>query len=433
MDWDSDGDNDLLVGENNGQIRYYQNIGTAANPSLHYVGPLQAGGVTLDVGLYSTVWTDDWDEDGLEDVIAGCSDGYVKYYRNTGTAGNPVLAPAQNLTLATGGVLDVGSRSCPNVADYDGDGIKDVAAGEINGKIYFYKNNGSNYNPQLAAGVYLNTGNVQLKTMSTCRISSADWDGDGDFDIVAGSWDTRLRLFKRTDTSVPTPVCDVALTGGSPIPAGGGTLYFNFSGNNSSGQTTNFDAWTCESPMSSGNYGPFTPVLFQRTGLSLPAGNVLTRNIGQNIPGSAVSGSHYFYGHLGNLAQNQVYSWDYFTFSKSTYDSGDPLVHDWACSGWDCDPQWHQPATLPAALALAAAPNPFNPVTTLDLQLPASGPVHVGVYDVAGRPVATLVDGWREAGAHTVTWDASGLPSGLYLAKIQAGNSCQVVKLTLLK
>ncbi|RJP74577.1 MAG: T9SS C-terminal target domain-containing protein [Candidatus Zixiibacteriota bacterium] len=78
-------------------------------------------------------------------------------------------------------------------------------------------------------------------------------------------------------------------------------------------------------------------------------------------------------------------------------------------------------------------PNPFNPSTVARYELQAASYVNLRVYDTAGREVATLVDGWRVAGSHEVTFDASGLPSGLYLARLQAGDFTQTQKLVLLK
>jgi len=55
------------------------------------------------------------------------------------------------------------------------------------------------------------------------------------------------------------------------------------------------------------------------------------------------------------------------------------------------------------------------------------------VYDTAGRLVATLVDEWKLAGKHQAIFDGSGLPSGIYLARLQAGDFSQVQKLVLMK
>jgi hypothetical protein len=68
---------------------------------------------------------------------------------------------------------------------------------------------------------------------------------------------------------------------------------------------------------------------------------------------------------------------------------------------------------------LNAYPNPFNPTTTINYNLSEDGPVRLAVYDVLGREVALLVNEVRKAGAYTVTFDASHLPSGLYIYRLQ--------------
>jgi predicted outer membrane repeat protein len=94
----------------------------------------------------------------------------------------------------------------------------------------------------------------------------------------------------------------------------------------------------------------------------------------------------------------------------------------------------HPATSLPLEFALGQNyPNPFNPTTAISYQLSANGHVSLRIYDTAGRLVTTLVSGWREAGSHQVTWDASGLPSGLYFCRVQAGDFSAVQKLILLK
>lgn len=89
---------------------------------------------------------------------------------------------------------------------------------------------------------------------------------------------------------------------------------------------------------------------------------------------------------------------------------------------------------LPAEIALfGARPNPFNPRTTISFALPEATRVRLAVYDLGGRLVAVLEDGVREAGLQQVTWDASGMPSGLYFCRLEAGNQRAVQKLMLMK
>lgn len=66
-------------------------------------------------------------------------------------------------------------------------------------------------------------------------------------------------------------------------------------------------------------------------------------------------------------------------------------------------------------------PNPFNPATRIEFSLRSAGIVHVGVYDVLGRSVATLVEEERPAGTHSVLFDASGLASGVYIYRLSSG------------
>lgn len=78
-------------------------------------------------------------------------------------------------------------------------------------------------------------------------------------------------------------------------------------------------------------------------------------------------------------------------------------------------------------------PNPFNPTTVISYQLPVTSHVTLRVYDVLGREVAALVSENETAGYKSVTFDASKLPSGVYLYQLQAGNFASVKKMLLIK
>lgn len=67
-------------------------------------------------------------------------------------------------------------------------------------------------------------------------------------------------------------------------------------------------------------------------------------------------------------------------------------------------------------------PNPFNPVTQIAYDFPEAGEVRLTVYTLTGQKVAVLVDGHRDAGYHTATWDARGVGSGVYVYRMEAGS-----------
>jgi endo-1,4-beta-xylanase len=91
-------------------------------------------------------------------------------------------------------------------------------------------------------------------------------------------------------------------------------------------------------------------------------------------------------------------------------------------------------------LLLQNYPNPFNPVTTVQYSVaqaggqgPAASRVKLGVYDMLGREAAVLVDELRSPGTHTVRFDASGLPSGVYLYRLTAGSRVESRRMVLMK
>ena len=88
---------------------------------------------------------------------------------------------------------------------------------------------------------------------------------------------------------------------------------------------------------------------------------------------------------------------------------------------------------LPSDYSIGNYPNPFNPTTTINYQLPENGFVTIKVYDVLGKEVATLVDENKSAGYYNVNFDASKLTSGVYIYTINANGFAQSKKMLLMK
>ncbi len=78
-------------------------------------------------------------------------------------------------------------------------------------------------------------------------------------------------------------------------------------------------------------------------------------------------------------------------------------------------------------------PNPFNPNTNISYSIPQSGNVKLTVYNMLGQEVANLVNGYKETGSYTITWNAQNMASGIYVYRLEAGNQVISKKMTLLK
>ena len=87
----------------------------------------------------------------------------------------------------------------------------------------------------------------------------------------------------------------------------------------------------------------------------------------------------------------------------------------------------------PETPTLSASPNPFARQTEIAFSLRQPGDVSLAIYDVRGREVARLADGWVEAGSHRVSFEASSLPSGVYVWRLVAGERVETGRVTLVR
>ena len=78
-------------------------------------------------------------------------------------------------------------------------------------------------------------------------------------------------------------------------------------------------------------------------------------------------------------------------------------------------------------------PNPFNPVTNIQYSLPVNTDVELVVYDISGRQIQTLLHGFKTTGHHSVNWNASSYPSGMYFVKMVTREFTQTQKVLLIK
>ena len=89
---------------------------------------------------------------------------------------------------------------------------------------------------------------------------------------------------------------------------------------------------------------------------------------------------------------------------------------------------------IPSTFVLAQNfPNPFNPSTQITYGVPEAGHVRIAVYDLSGKEVGVLVDGYQAPGRYQVSWHPQQLASGVYFYKMEARNFVQVKTMMLLK
>ena len=93
-----------------------------------------------------------------------------------------------------------------------------------------------------------------------------------------------------------------------------------------------------------------------------------------------------------------------------------------------------EPLNVPTDFKLFSNhPNPFNPITIINYTLPINSEISVGIYDLNGRKVTTLVNGFKPAGYHTLHWDGSPHASGIYFVKMMTPEFTKMQKLMLVK
>lgn len=240
MDFDGDGDLDLLCGEFLDGFTYFENTGTRTEPK-YAAGQKLAGddGQPLKMDLEMIVPVAfDWDGDGDADLICGDEDGRVAFLENTGKHKDsaPVFTQPRYFQQQAADVK-CGALATPVPADWDGDGQEDIICGDSAGYVSFIRNLGGSprkwARPQrlLAGGRTLRieagpNGSIQGPAEAKWGYTSpcvADWDHDGKLDLLLNSiwgrivWCRNIGTREAPELAAPTPIV-VAWDGATPKP-----------------------------------------------------------------------------------------------------------------------------------------------------------------------------------------------------------------------
>lgn len=215
VDWNNDGYHDLLVGNTNGDVYFYKNTNDNTNPVL------DEGIFLLNTGdERASVEVGDWNEDGKKDLIIGNLTGTVQIYLNEGTDASPSFGSFFNLQVG-GSDFDLTTsydRSAPRIYDWNGDGLKDLLVGEVYGKIYYLRNEGTNNDPVFNSSEQLLFNNglplTYPGTAPRSRFYITDWNNDGFADILSGGSDGKIMYFAAV---APEPMSTTLFIVGSVV------------------------------------------------------------------------------------------------------------------------------------------------------------------------------------------------------------------------
>ena len=211
--WDADERKDLLMGQADGTVKIFLNIGTDDDPVFDTGQLIKVGSASenLDVGDRATPTLLDWDNDDMTDLVVGALDGKIHIYLNCGCGGG--IPPSFNYSNPSGifaqedgsDLVVPSKRSSPVILDLDGDGKKDLLTGNTDGQLLFYRNVGTDADPSFSGYSLVESSGVPIDLLDAPRSRPfvCYWTGDGHFgpidaypDVLIGAGDGKVHLYR---------------------------------------------------------------------------------------------------------------------------------------------------------------------------------------------------------------------------------------------
>ncbi|MFA7184734.1 MAG: VCBS repeat-containing protein, partial [Victivallales bacterium] len=192
-DMNGDGLQDIILGAYDGKPYMLPNMAQSPGKFVfdsHRYKTFKTENGTLDVGNYVYPFVTDWNGDGLPDIIAGEIEGKVLLYLNRGTKTEAFFAaPVKIADIAPDMYPD------PLPADIDGDGKRDLLLGSRSGKVYYFRNHGDNRQPRFTGHSYLQANGKDIFVGRLSHIHCNDWNNDKVIDLIIGNDDGEIRVF----------------------------------------------------------------------------------------------------------------------------------------------------------------------------------------------------------------------------------------------
>jgi hypothetical protein len=246
----------------------------------------------------------------------------------------------------------------------------------------------------------------------------------------AGNNDVYLIKIEAEDL-IPQIPLDITLTPHNPpiqIPAGGGSFNFDLLIENHTDSTQVFDGWIYAVKPNGMICGP----IFQSNLMMLlPFSSLCYNNLTQFVPANAPSGDYLYIANVGDFPRVMMDA-DTIEFAKLPGDEAPLHNFDWELMGWG-GKEAGSVSSLERFDLLSVSPNPFNSKTSIKFELPEAGEVSLIVYDIEGKQVYRLFDGWKNPGVYEVEFNGEYFSSGIYLVRLIAGGMNETKKVVLIK